>query len=325
MQKHKSLLSERPALSVLQYWTQNVELDVTAGRFEDAFLTLSEVSGAFMVSAYPREFARAARDLLRSVNWTSDHNRYNGFEAVFGVQISILSDLGECREVDSLLDQYELTVPERDARYINYCDRRCYSLWARGDFSAAVKWGEIGENLRMSSDVDTKYRVTHSLALAERDAGQPESALPIFLDGRAQSEVIDPEELDEIRPGDHYGNIGRCLHLMGQVEGALVCYQKSALLIEKDPKWEHVLNQGFVRQWIGELLVARSQFRLAGVFFRAAHQKWEHVSPPRAAKAKLLSQEIELRISREPSTENRDVELICLDWIMGRSIDAQFR
>jgi len=55
------------------------------------------------------------------------------------------------------------------------------------------------------------------LALAERDAGHPEAALPVFLDGRAQSEVIDAEELDETRGGEHYGNIGRCLHFMGRL------------------------------------------------------------------------------------------------------------
>lgn len=244
---------------------------------------------------------------------------------MFNAQIRILSDLGEYREVDRLLEQYELTVPERDARYINYCDKRCYSLWARGDFSAAVTWGKMGKVLTQSVDVDTKFTVVHSLALAERDAGEPESALPVFLQGRSLSRVIDPEELDESLVGEHYGNIGRCLHFMGQVEAALICYQKSALLIEKDPARENVLNQGYARQWIGELLVAREQFRLAGVFFRAAYLKWEHVSPPRAAKARLLAQEIESRASRALPVERRNVERICLDWIMGRSVDAQFR
>src|SRR5262249_35370608 len=145
--KHKSRLAERPALSILQYWTQNADLDVTAGRFEDAFITLSEVSPAFRAGAYPREFTRAGRNLLRSVNWTSEHNKYIGFETVFNTQITILSDLGEYHEVDALLEQYELIVPERDARYIAYCDRRCYSLWVRGDFSEAVRWGKVGENL----------------------------------------------------------------------------------------------------------------------------------------------------------------------------------
>jgi hypothetical protein len=91
---HKSQLSVRPALSILEYWTQNAELDIIAGSFEDAFLTLAEASSAFISSAYPREFARATRLLLASANWTSEYAKYRGFEVVFRAHIRILSYLG---------------------------------------------------------------------------------------------------------------------------------------------------------------------------------------------------------------------------------------
>src|SRR5438552_979141 len=51
-------LEYRPSLVFLQNWTQSAELDVSAGRFEDAFVSLSEVASAFNGSAYPREFIR---------------------------------------------------------------------------------------------------------------------------------------------------------------------------------------------------------------------------------------------------------------------------
>jgi hypothetical protein len=73
---------------------------------------------------------------------------------------------------------------------------------------------------------------------------------------------------------------------MGQIDAALICYQKSAILVEKS---RHVVNQGFIRQWIGELLVSRQQFGLAALFFRAAYLKWEHASPPRASRAMQLA------------------------------------
>ncbi|OFV97190.1 MAG: hypothetical protein A3H28_00440 [Acidobacteria bacterium RIFCSPLOWO2_02_FULL_61_28] len=112
---------------------------------------------------------------------------------------------------------------------------------------------------------------------------------------------------------------------MGQIDSALICYQKSALLIEKDPKREHVLNQGFIRAWIGELFVAREQFRLAAVFFRAAYLKWEQVAPPRASKVMQLAEQIKNRLADAVQIDDRDIERICLDWILGRSVDAQFR
>jgi tetratricopeptide (TPR) repeat protein len=316
-------LEYRPSLIVLQNWTQSSELDVSARRFEDAFSALAEVSNAFIGSAYPREFTRVARLLFGSVDWVSDYPQFKDFDTVFKAYATLLSDLGQQAEVDALLEKYELTVPNRDARYINYCDMRCYSKWYRGDFGTAVKWGNIGQNLKTSSGVDTRYDVSHNLALSERDAGRPEVALRIFLIGRNLSEVVDPKELDEKRDGNHYGNIGRCLHLMGQVDSALVCYQKSALLLEK-ARVENVVNQGFIRAWVAELLVARQQITLAYVFYRAAYLKWQQASPPRAAQVKRLALQFKDRIHSSAEIADSSVEGIWIDWTLGENVDNRF-
>jgi tetratricopeptide (TPR) repeat protein len=221
-----------------------------------------------------------------------------------------------------MLDLYERTVSDRDVRYILYCEMRCYSYWFRGDFEAAIEWGKKGEHLK-SSGVDTGRSVAHTLALAERDGGRPESALPVFLEGRSLSEVIDPDELDQERHGHYYGNVGRCLHYMGQIDSALVCYQKSALLIEQDPISENVVHAAYIRTWIAELLEARGQFKLAYVFFRAAQRKWELASPPRAATARLRCEQIAAQFAAYRHIDDSTVEKTCRDWILGRSLDAR--
>jgi tetratricopeptide (TPR) repeat protein len=325
MGSYESQLDERPSLSTLQYWTQNAELEINAHNFNDAFLTLEKVASAFVNSAYPREFSRAARVLLSSVDWVADHQKFRGFETVFKTHKESLSYLGEYSEVENLLDMYERTVLEKDSRYINYCEMRCHSKWVRGQFSAAVEWGKRGQGLKNISGVDTEYDVDFTLALAERDAGQPEAALPVFLKSRSLPEVADPHELDEAAGGAYYGNIGRCLHFMGQIDEALICYQKSALLIEKDPGTEHVLNQGYIRTWIGELLVGREQLRLAEFFFRAAHLKWQQVAPPKASKLMLIAKQLKSRVPESSDMSDREIEQICLDWIMGRNLDTQYR
>lgn len=134
--------------------------------------------------------------------------------------------------------------------------------------------GERGQALRRASGVDTAFDLEHNLALANRDAGHPELALDTFLQGRALTDVLDPDELDESRGGAHYGNIGRCLHFMGQIDSALVCYQKSALLLEKY-EVEGILKQGFIRRWIGELLIAKGQYTLGAYFLEAARLRWK--------------------------------------------------
>jgi tetratricopeptide (TPR) repeat protein len=242
---------------------------------------------------------------------------------VFDTYVVLLDDLGRYAEVDALLEKYELTVPNRDARYINYCDMRCFSKWVRGDFATAVKWGKVGHNLKVSSGVDTTYDVSHNLALAERDAGHPEVALPTFLAGGNLSKVVNPRELDENRGGPYYGNVGRCLHLMGQVDTALICYQKSALLLEK-ARVEHVINQGFIRAWVAELLVARQQITLAFVFFRAAYLKWQQTAPLRAAQVKEIAQQFKDRINDSAEIDDSSVEGIWIGWTLGENLDEKF-
>jgi tetratricopeptide (TPR) repeat protein len=319
---HKSQLNERPTITTLQYWTQTAELDIAAGRTADAIRVLQEVGSVFSESAYSREFSRVMRLLLNSFDWVSGHDKYKLFDAIFAIHIKTLSHLGEWDEVRQLLDKYELTVLDKDARYILYCGMKCYDLWLQGDFSSAVKWGRRGKQLKESSNVDTEYDVRHNLALAERDAGKPEDALSIFLEGRNLNEVIDPDELDEERNGAHYGNIGRCLHFMGQVDSALICYQKSALLIEKDPKHEHIVNQGYVRRWIGELLLAQKQNRLAAIFLEAARLKWEKVSPPMEQTVRQLQAHLGMDLPSVRGMSEYTIERTCLDWISGRLADA---
>jgi len=306
---------------MLQYWTQSVELDLTAGRTREAYETLAEVLTPFESSAYSREFCRVARLLLNVSDWVSEHGQYPKFERVFRAHIEMLSYLGEHKEVEGLLQQYERTVPVRDSRYIAYAELRCTTKWLQGEFKEAVEWGRTGKHLKDTSQVDTDISIDHALALAERDAGNSEVALQSFLNGEPLSRVVDPRELTKERGGPFYGNIGRCLHLMGQVESALVCYQKSALLIETDPTYEHVINQGYIRAWVGELLVAREEFQMAAEFYAAAAAKWKHVFPSRACKMADLARQVRQRVGRTPLAE-RDSESLFRGWIFGHEFAA---
>jgi tetratricopeptide (TPR) repeat protein len=322
MTNHKGELTERPSLLVLQYWTQSAELDITASEYSAAFATLAEVAPSFLGSAYPREFTRVCRRLLEKTDWVSTHAQYKEFEQVIRLHVHILSDLGEYAEVTGILEGYEKTVANKDARYINYCDLRCYSEWVRGDFPTAVDWGERGQSLKTSTGVDTSFDVSHNLALALRDGGHPEAALSLFLHGVKLAEVLNPDELEEVRGGHYYGNIGRCLHFMGQADQALICYQKSALLLEKAPS-EHYVNQGFIRAWIGELLLARREVKLAYAFYRAAYLKWEQTSPLRAEQLGLTIDQLKGKITNSGALDDASVRRICLDWILGKYVDTR--
>jgi tetratricopeptide (TPR) repeat protein len=321
MSRYRELLSVGPTFTILQNWTQAAELEIEADRIQDAILVLADSSDAFASSAFTREYSRAVRLLLASFDWIRDWKKYQFFDKVFRMHIRILSYLGEYAEADEQLVHFAQSVPERDANYIFYCELRCYSEWLRGNYTSAVEWGRRGQSLIDESGADVNSDIALNLALAERDAGKPEIALPIFLGGNTLSAVLDPEELDEKREGAYYGNIGRCLQFMGRVDQALICYQKSALLVEQRPGNEHTVNQGFIRFWIGELLLARKQERLGMIFFEAARRKWESVSPPKMKVIEELQEQLGVAAVKSARSEP-NVERICKEWILGKYLDT---
>jgi len=48
------------------------------------------------------------------------------------------------------------------------------------------------------------------------------------------------------------------------------------------------------------------------------------VAPPKASKALSLAREIRERIPDAPVISDVDSERVCLDWILGRSLDAEY-
>lgn len=318
--RYARALAERPSFVILQNWTQQAELNISAGHVDEACITLAQASKAFSATAFSREYTKTVRMLLSSCDWVTEHRSLQRFDEVFEAHIESLSYLGEISEVDDLLEQFALTVIERDSRYIKYCEIKCFAKWVRKDFVGAIQWGKIGVTLLDKTGVDVQTEIKHRLALAQRDAGNPEVAIEFFLRGRSLADVLDPEELDEARGGAHYGNIGRCLHFMGQINSALACYQKSALLLEKEGGYEQILNQGYIRWWVGELLLARNQKRLASIFVEAAKRKWELAAPELCRQLGELQKNLN-GVLRTLEDNEQELESVCRRWILGEWLD----
>ena len=105
---------------------------------------------------------------------------------------------------------------------------------------------------------------------------------------------------------------------MGQIEGALICYQKSAILMER-----HLLsatNKAYARTWIGELLAARGDAELAQAFLSSALRLWEKAAPPKTMAVVHALRELQRRFPEVVRANDRDAEKICLDWILGKAV-----
>ncbi|HEY1709119.1 MAG TPA: hypothetical protein VGG10_12695 [Rhizomicrobium sp.] len=315
--QHRTELDHGPSFTVLQNWTESAELDLGTGRLERAFERMAEAASAFESSAFINEFARVCKMLFKEIDWKKLPPTGN-LDRVLGAYVRILGHLGRNEDADLLLEKFETTLTAKDTRYINYCGIRCYLYWICGDFNPAVEWGKRGQELKIKSGVDTAAAPEYNLALAQRDAGDIDPALSYFLSGRTLSEVTDPDELDEERGAPHYGNIGRCLHLMGQIDPALICYRKSAVLLERSKKHGHTTNEGYIRQWIGELYIDRNDVYVARNFLIAARQRWEQVFPPRVAEISARLSTIENAFSDCKKLSEEDCERYCKAWIYGR-------
>lgn len=287
---HLSELSKRPFASTVGRWLEGAELCVNAGHYKRAFARLNEVRAALRTNASPVEFVRIAHSLLSAVP-TKEWREYADFDPIFRVYHRSLVNLGRLEDARTALEQYEETLEGKDARYINYCDMQTYGFWMNGDYLAAIKWGKDGARLKKDSGVDTHFSSEHNLALAERDSGAIDPALVYFLEDASVDKVLDPAICDQDRGGAFYGNIGRCFHLMGQVDSALVCYGKSAFLIEREHDDSDIENQAYIRQWIGELLLEKGEVDASSFFFTAAMAKWRLVAPPKAVKIERILEE----------------------------------
>ena len=294
--RFKGLLSKEPPYQILEYWTRKADLQITFRHLEEATSTIAEIAQPLVNRGYSEEMVRLVRRLLRGLDWPEACSSYKDFDTVFQECLTAMIQIGHDASKD-LLARYENAIPGKSSQFILLCDLRCYADWYAGEYEAAIRWGEEGDKLKRSTSVDSAFSTKHNLALARRDAGRVPEAIESFLEGESLEVVVTRGELIQDKAASFYGNIGRCLFLTGRLDGALVCYVKSARLLEEGSTHWYSHNKGYIREWIAELLVQKGEFELAAVCYRAAVCMWNESSPPRSAQA---NDKLETLVAAEP-------------------------
>ncbi len=312
----KKIHNDSP-FSLVEKWTSKVELSINCGRFGDALAALDGVGSSPLRRGYSEEFARLAQSIFAKLEWTDELANDQNHDEVFDDLVRVLTQLGRFSEADEYIHRFEDTITGKTARYICLCNMRCYSYWYRKDFDLAKEWGKKGSELKGVGRLDTRHDCLHNLALAQRDSGEVDVALPYFLQGQDLQTVLAAASVDEKRSGEYYGNIGRCLWLKNETQGALSCLRKSALLLESSSDGNTLMNQGWAAFWIGEILERQEQFELAILAFRRASVKWRSVAPPLCDSA----QDAILRLQRTRNASahhvptDAEVDRIFLRWL----------
>lgn len=297
--RYKDLLSQNPAYEISEHWVRKAELQITFKHFEEATSTISEIARPLIDRGYPEEMIRLTKHLLHNLDWAEACSSYKDFDTVFQTCLKHMIELGHDTS-ESFLERYEAAIPGTSSQFILLCDLKCYVAWYNGRFELAIQWGERGNKLKEKTAIDTTFSTRHNLALSLRDGGRVMEAIESFLEGESLEIVVAPNERIQGKDAPFYGNIGRCLFLIERLDEALVCYVKSAQLLEESRNHSDRLNKGYIRYWIAELLILREEFDLAAAVCRASVCMWNEISPPRADRAanmleKLATDHPELR------------------------------
>ena len=300
-------------LPLLGRWTQKAELEIEARQYKDAVESLSAAKNALIGGGHSEEFVRVTRSLLEAVDWNSASAEIGGFDKIVEQFVACLDELGDYSGADQAMERFKQSIPEKTARYIHYCDMKCYSLWIRGNYHTAIEWGEAGLELKKKTNVDTVHGSRHNLALAQRDAGDTEPALEYFLGETPLSELVDPDSDVGTDNGPKCGNVGRCLQFLGEEKKALACFRKSILALEDSGDSNRLSNRAYARQWIAECLLKQCDYRLALAFAISAEEILVKISPNRARKLVELRETIQSHVSADDkihvlSEANRQVK-----------------
>ncbi|KAA9015253.1 MULTISPECIES: NB-ARC domain-containing protein [Sphingobium] len=260
-----AMLGIHMPFAMLERWSQKVELEASAGLIDDAFNTLENAEDALIGGGHTQEYVRVARLIFESIEWETAASKYKLFDKTVGTTVIALDQLGEFDSADAMLDNYEATIPQKTARYINFCEIKAFSYWNRKKFEQAVEWASKGVQLKQETNVDTSFDSLHTLALAQRDVGDPAAALPLFLKDVELSDLTDSDK-PIISNGPLYGNVGRCLQMLGELDEALICFKKSFTLLEHDTTLHSKSNRAYARKWIAEVLTSQGYMDIAEAF-----------------------------------------------------------
>jgi tetratricopeptide (TPR) repeat protein len=322
IKKLKGSISGGTSFVILENWTLRAELAINAGKYQDALEALSDVTMPILSAGHAIEFVRVAKRLFEDIDYTNAIlNEYKHFDDVFSDFVDTISQLGRYEECEFFLTKYEGIILGKSARYVNLCNMRCYMYWSTGKYDLAIDWGNRGVKLKNETNIDTRHDCQHNLALANRDGGYIDSALEYFLGGSTIKDVLDLNIINKEKGGPFYGNIGRCLWLKNETSNALLCYKKSARLLEYTYDKSSVVNRGWASEWIGEALEKQNKYPLAWRFFQRAYYQWREISPPKATRARIKAEDILIKhsdiiIDIESDMDNyANIERQCRNWI----------
>ncbi|MFN8323793.1 MAG: NB-ARC domain-containing protein [Chitinophagales bacterium] len=287
----KPKLNADSPLSYFQKWTNKIELQINKGDYQEALLSLQEISSSILSAGFVDEYLRVSIRLFVEMDWLKAiteefpyfHDQVDSF-------IHTLVDYGRFIDADAYLHKYVKNISSKGNHYIGYCNSKAYLHWYKEEYTTAIEWSEQGIKLLKNPELNSNKDITHNLALALRDTREKSSlerALKIFLKEEALDEIINPDVVNSNFGGSYYGNIGRCLWYMQKIDDSLICYVKAVRLLSEEQLSNTRLNLGWGYLWLGEAFDFKGQFERAFYFYKRCYLYWEKIAPVKAKLAEV--------------------------------------
>ncbi|SCX32244.1 putative ATPase [Agrobacterium sp. DSM 25558] len=310
----ESMLGVHLPFPLLERWSQKAELEIEAGLFEDAFATLNKADDALIGGGHSEEFIRVAGKLFEAVDWLHASAEFKNFDDVIASTLFCLEQLQRRDDADSMLERYKLTMATKSARYIKYLDILAHKYWTRGEYQNAIDTAQEGVNLKDQTGVDTTHDCSQALALAQRDGGAPEEALPFFLKTHELDHLLTKEGILTVDEPTTIGNIGRCLQMMGRNDDAIICFQRSAQLLQDNVSTHRLSNLAYAYHWLAQALTTTGDEQSGYCFFVEAEELAAKFSPGRLLS---ISQDKDkfFPADKIPSISNREIRRQVKTWL----------
>lgn len=278
---------EQVPLSVLELWIHKLEVLCNQGGWEMAVSDLLRIGDELEQAGLVEDFVRLGQKIFTGVDWMTAIDEIKDYRKLINSVCHQLSYLGEHSHVRRWMDHYVGAVGGRSADKVNLKEIQAFDAWLSGDFQDAINFAIEAVELSKQVDFTLPSSPAHTLALALRDSGNIESALPKLLEGLTVTEAANEENG---KNSEFYGNIGRCFYLSGDIDMSLKFYQLCGRKMTKKPSGIH--NTGWLRFWTAEAMQKAGRIYDAFTFACAAKHIWAQGSRLLELKADNLIRQL---------------------------------
>ena len=209
--------------------SKKIEILITTNKLQDAMNELRATCDSFQISGYCEEYLRLANLLLSENIWTRKKiTSFHGFREFIDNFFARSAEFGNFELFDKYIDYFLQTFTAPDSDMILAKSAMCYRYWMSGDFEEAIKIGKSASDLIDVLGEADAWRGKHNYYLSLRDSKKIENvekALAHFCETKSLAELRENEI--QVSFSSKYGNVGRCLMLLGRQDEALFFTVKS--------------------------------------------------------------------------------------------------